>query len=510
MPPISENNKRIAKNTLVLYLRMLILLLVSLYSSRVVLHELGVEDFGIYNIVGGIVGMFTFLNTTMSGATSRFLTFELGRSNNENLKETFKASFTLHILIGILILFVSETVGLWFVNHKLVIPEDRMPVANIVYQLSIFTIIIKTVQVPFNASIISHERMNVYAILEIINAIVILGFVYMLQLWSGDKLVIYAFMLLSVNLGTLCIYVLYCKSRFSECKLKTSFNWKIMKPILSFSGFNLYGNMGVTVRAQGINIILNIFFGTLINAANGIATQVQAAILVLSNNITLAFRPQIIKNYALNEIKYMETLVNYCAMFSIILFSIFVIPLLLELPYILKLWLVTPPLHTINITRIAIIVCWVGVINSTLTMPIHATGKIKALSFWGGTLHLLTVPVAYLLVQVWNTPETAYYIILTFMFFQVIATSSILKHEIPEFSLSDYWFKTMLPCLLSIGAGTLLTVALSWNFEEGFLRLALVISIYLISILMMVYLIVLKKSQRADLRMFIKKKRRYV
>lgn len=501
-----NSNKRIAKNSLMLYVRMIILLVINLYSSRVVLQELGAEDFGIYNIVGGIVAMFTFLNLTMSGATSRFLTFELGKKDYSKLTETFKASLSLHIAIALVILFISETIGLWFVNHKLVIPEAKMQIANIVYQLSILTIIIKTIQVPFNASIISHERMNVYALIEIVNALVILVFLFLLQLWSNHKLIIYALMLTSVAIGVLCMYTLYCTRIFRECKLKVSSNWDIMKPMLLFSCFDLYGNMGVTVRTQGINIILNMFFGAVINAASAIATQIQAAILMLSNNVVMAFRPQIIKTYASNKVEDMEKLINYSSMISIMLFSIFAVPLILELPYVLRLWLITPPPHTIDITRIAIIACWIGAINSILTIPIHATGKIKTLSFCGGTIYLLTLPVVYILVRIYTMPETAYFVMLVFMVILLTATCIILKHKIPKFSLLRYWLQNMLPCILSIIVVALLTMIVKNNMEEGFLRLVLVTSIYFVSILIMTYIVVLKKEQRIVLLAFIIKK----
>lgn len=503
---ISNSNRRIARNSLMLYVRMIILLLINLYSSRVVLEELGAEDFGIYNIVGGIVTMFTFLNSSMSSATSRFLTFELGKKDYRKLTEIFKASFMLHIFIALLILLISETIGLWFVNHKLVIPEAKMQVAGIVYQLSILTIIIKTIQVPFNASIISHERMNIYAFIEIVNALVILTFLFLLQSWSNHKLIIYASMLTFVAMGVLCMYIFYCKKKFIECKLKLSFNWAIMRPMLFFSGFDLYGNMGVTVRTQGINIILNMFFGTIINAASAIATQIQTAILMLSSNVAMAFRPQIIKTYASNKIDDMEKLINYSSLISVLLFSLFAVPLILELPYVLKLWLVTPPPHTIGITRIAIVACWIGTINSILMAPIHATGKIKTLSFCGGTIYLLTLPMVYVSLRIYTVPETAYVVMLIFMVILLAATCTILKHRIPNFSLSRYCFKTMMPCILSIIVVTLLAIIVRSNIEEGFLRLALVTFTYFASILAMAYFVVLKKEQRMVVLAFIIKK----
>lgn len=506
MSTIPVNNRLIAKNTIMLYFRMFILLLVNLYSSRIVLQELGVEDFGIYNIVGGIVSLFTFLNSTMSGATSRFMTFTLGEGDGVKLKETFKVTLTLHLYIALLIIIGGETIGLWFINNKLVIPTTRIEAANIVYQLSLLSVIFKTIQVPFNAVIIAHEKMNVYAFIEIINAFVVLCFLYILQISGFDKLIIYAAMLSFVAMMVLCLYVIYCKKNFTECLLRLSSNKDITIPMLSFSGFDLYGNMCVTARTQGINIILNIFFGTAINAVNGIATQVQAAILMLSNNIALAFRPQIIKNYAANNIDLMEKQINYSSMISMILFSIFAIPLILEMPYILTLWLGNIPPHTIEITRIAVISCWIGAINSMLTIPIHATGRIKALSLCGGSIYLLTLPAAYVLIKVYPIPELAYWTTLLFMFLLLICTCVILKTMIPQFSLFKLWFKNLFACFICILIASIVTFFMCNRIESSLLRLSMEVFLYVTNVLVFVYLFVLDKDHRIVVLTLIKQR----
>ena len=508
MDDVSLSNKRIAKNTIILYVRMLIILLVNLYSSRVVLRELGAEDFGIYNIVGGFVAMFGFLNATMSGATSRFLAFSLGQNDIKKLTDTFKTSLILHFVIAVIIFIIAETIGLWFINNKLVIPDSRITAANMVYQLSIFTMLLKTIQVPLNAIIISHERMHVYALIEVINAIVILVFLFLLPNWENDKLVFYAFMICFVAFCVLNTYIIYCKNQFEECRLKFSFdfNWEIMKPMLSFSCFDLYGNMCVSARTQGINIILNMFFGAIINAANGIATQVQAAILMISSNISLAFRPRIVKSYATNELVEMEKLVYSSSKISMLLFSIFAIPLILEMPYVLHLWLGVPPEHTISITRIAIIICWIGALNSILTIPIHATGKIKELSLYGGTIYLLTLPVTYCLLMIYNIPEIAYLIMLLFMFVLLFTTCWILKRRISQFSMISYWIKNVIPSIGIIIMATIIVIPININMKEGIYRLLLVLIVYFVAIIPLSYLFLLNKNQRGLILAYVKNK----
>ena len=307
MSEIQSTNKRIAKNTLMLYVRMIISTLVILYTSRVVLNTLGVDDYGIYNVVGGIVAIFSFLNSSMSGATSRFLTYEMG-CNNGKLSKIFSSALYIHIGIAILILVAAETVGLWFMNNKLVIPDDRMFAAHVVYQCSVISMMVTVTQVPYNASIIAHEKMDVYAYIELLNVFLKLGIVFILMIGRFDKLILYAILVLVVSILIAAIYRIYCTKKFSECHLSGSPDMQIIKPMLSFSGWDLFGNMSVSVRQQGTSIILNMFYGPALNAAIGLANSVQNVILSFANNVIMAFRPQIIKQYAEQNIGRMQSL----------------------------------------------------------------------------------------------------------------------------------------------------------------------------------------------------------
>ena len=273
----SANNKRIAKNTAYLYIRMFISMAVSLYSSRVILQTLGIEDYGVYNIVGGVVAMFSFINSTMSSATSRFLTFELGRGLKGKLEDTFNASFWVHVLIALLVFVLCETIGLWFMHYKMVIPEGREIAANIVFQLSIVAMLVSILQVPFNATLIAHEKMDIYAYVEMVNVFLRLCILYVLVMVDMDKLILYGILTLAISTSIALYYCFYVRTHYRECCVSAQFRWNVIKPMLSFSGWDFYGNMAVTARTQGVSMLLNIFFGPIMNAAAGIATSVQTA-----------------------------------------------------------------------------------------------------------------------------------------------------------------------------------------------------------------------------------------
>ena len=290
----SANNKRIAKNTAFLYLRMFISMAVSLYTSRIVLQTLGVEDFGVYNVVGGVVAMFSFINATMSTATSRFLTFEIGKGNQQRLNDTFNASFWVHVIIAIIVVVLCETIGIWFITNKMVIPEGREFATQVVFQLSIIAAVISITQVPYNATIIAHEKMNIYAYIELVNVFLKLGIVYFLMISSFDKLILYAVMTLLVNACVMMFYRYYGKRKFKECKISRKLQWDIIKPMLNFSCWDLYGNLSVTARTQGVAMLLNVFFGPIMNAAEAISTQVQTAVIAFASNVNTAVRPQIV------------------------------------------------------------------------------------------------------------------------------------------------------------------------------------------------------------------------
>jgi O-antigen/teichoic acid export membrane protein len=458
---------------------------VSLYTSRVVLNTLGVEDFGIFGVVGGIVAMFGFLNASMSGATSRFLTFELETGNKENLKKTFSSALTIHILIAILILILAETVGLWFLESKLVIPENRMYAARWVYQLSIASTMITILQVPYNSVIIAHERMNIYAYVEILNVCLRLAVIYFLLIGNYDKLILYAILVLCVSVITVCIFRIYCLKYFEECRYKFEWDKKIIYPILSFSGWDLYGNMSAIARTQGVNMLLNIFFGTVLNAANSIAIQVQGAVMLFANNIIVAIRPQIVKSYASKNYQYTVKLVLNASKYTYILLLILSLPLMLEMNYILNLWLKNVPIYAVSFCRFILMFNFFATMSTILVSAIHATGNVKRPSLINGSLYLLVIPISYISFKLNGIPEIPYICNILFVFIGMISNVYTLKLYIPQFPIKEFVFKVLCICLLISFISFMTSYFVMSNMQENFFRFIIValISTILTSIL---------------------------
>lgn len=404
----SDNNKRIAKNTIMLYLRMFFTMVVGLYTSRVVLQTLGVEDYGIYNVVGGVVTMLSFLNAAMSNSTSRYLTYEIGRKNISALNETFSTSFIIHLLIACIILFLCETIGLWFLCNKMVIPEDRMLAAHFIYQCSIISTIINITQVPYNAVLIAHEKMNVYAYVELLNVSLKLLIVYLLVIGPLDKLILYSLLSLLVSFVIACIYRLYGFNHYSECRIKFVFDKNIAKPMLGFTGWTLFGNMSYVCATQGLNIVLNTFGGPTVNAARAIAVQVQGMLNSFWTNFQTAVNPQIIKNYASKENEKLYNLVIQSSYFSFLLLALFSIPVFVEAPFLMGLWLTNVPDNTILFVRLALLVSLIECMSEPLVTAIKATAKIKKYQVLVSSILFLALPISYWLLTKGYPPYIVY------------------------------------------------------------------------------------------------------
>lgn len=444
-----SSNKRIAKNTIMLYIRMFISMVVGLYTSRVVLATLGVQDYGIYGVVGGVIGMMGFLNASMSGATSRFLTYELGRGDKERLAKTFSSALIVHIIIALVVLVLAETVGLWFLCNKLNIPAGRMEAAHWVYQLSILGAMLGITQVPYNATIIAHEKMDVYAYMEILNVTLKLLIVYLLTIGHFDKLKLYAVLTLAVSIISMMIYRIYCIRHFEESRFHFIWDKSYLKPLLSFSGWNIYCEMAFSIRQQGASFVLNSFYGVIYNAASSIALTLQGVLLGFSSNIIMAFRPPIIKEYASKNFERMNQTICLGAKISMMLITIITIPFFVKTGYVLKLWLTTVPKGAIDIARIMFLVNIVNTSSYLLVTGIQASGKMNTYSSICGSLYILSVLVMYGLMKLNFDFYWIYLVILITSIVVNMVYAGVLKKQIAQFHLRKFYKKAVIPAILA-------------------------------------------------------------
>lgn len=506
MPQDSHNNKRIVKNTALLYVRMFFSMAISLYTSRVVLSTLGVEDFGIYGVVGGIVTLFDFLNASMSGSTSRFLTFELGKKNKENLCDTFCTAMFVHISIAIVVLLIAEPVGVWFIHAKMQVPPERMDAAQMVLHLSVLSMMINVTQVPYNASIISHERMDVYAYVEMANVVMKLAIVYLLQIGHFDKLILYAILSFLVSISIAMFYRVYCIRNFSECHVYKVWRADIFKKMLAFSGWDLYGNLSVTMRTQGVNMLLNMFFGPVMNAAASIASQVQGAVIAFAQNVTTAVRPQIIKKYAAGEMESMVSLVRNAVKLNYLVILLITTPLITELHYVLFLWLGQVPSNAVTFCSFTLLFNFFSNLSFLLVTGIHATGKIFRPSFINGTLYLLVVPISFLSFKLGGAAWTSYLLNVLAVFIGMLSNAYTLNLYIKEFPFGKFVMKDLCPCLLLMVVVFVLSFSVRYMMPECFLRLIIVCVVSTSVILFVGYKCILPMSIRKKIIQKVKYK----
>ena len=467
MTDTSQNNKRIAQNTLLLYARMLFLMIISLYTSRVVLNTLGVEDYGIYNVVGGVVVMFSFLSGSLSTASSRFITYDLGIGDISIMKKTFGNIVTIHIILAIIILVLGETLGLWFILNKLQISENRMNAALWVYQFSIFSFMLNIVSVPYNAVIIAHERMKAFAYISIIDAILKLLIVYLLVVIPFDKLIIYAFFIFCIQLFDRIIYGIYCFKHFEETKTKLILDKKKFKEIFAFAVWTMNGCLAVAGYTQGINILLNMFYGSTVNAARGIAVQVQGVVQNFCRNFQMALNPQLTKNYAQNDLEHMHQLLKVSSKFSFFLLFIISLPLMLEAPLVLKWWLGIVPDHTVNFLRLVLCSTMLIALSNPLVVSVHATGKIRKFQIVEGTMLLCIVPIAYILLKFWNiSPE---YVFCVHIIVEILTQYARVKIVLPMISmhLIDYLKEVVVPIIVVVITALILPLIIYYNIEQS-------------------------------------------
>lgn len=406
MSSSQENNKRIAKNTLLLYFRMLFMMLVSLYTSRVILNALGVEDFGIYNVVGGVVAMFTVLSGSLSAAISRFITYELGKGDQSKLNKIFSASVTIQLLLSLVIVVLVELVGVWFLNAKMNIPEARMTAANWVLQISIISFVIGLISVPYNAVLIAHERMSAFAYISILEAICKLLIAYLIQISPIDRLTFFAILTCAVAVIVRFTYGHYCKRHFEECTFHFHWDMELLRKMFGFAGWNFIGASSAILRDQGGNIIVNLFYGPTVNAARGIAGQVNSAVSGFVSNFMTALNPQITKSYAAGDRTYMMSLIYQGARLSFYMLLLLSLPILVNTHYILVVWLKLVPEHAVLFVQLTLVFAMSESISNPLITAMLATGKIRNYQIVVGGLQMMNLPLSYVCLRLGFMPES--------------------------------------------------------------------------------------------------------
>ena len=461
----SDNNKRIAKNTVYLYFRMMVTVLVSLYTSRVILKTLGVSDFGVYNVMGGIIGMLGYVNSLLSGGTSRFLTIGLGKNDMVRLKMIFSTSFTLCVASALLILLLGETIGLWFVNTQLNIDPARMDAANWVYQCALFSSALTVIQTVFTASIISHEKMSIYAYMSILDVVFKLGIVFMLLWFDFDKLKLYALLMFVVNSIVFFVYYLYCKLNFEEIKTKFSLNKELFKEMFSYSSWNMIGGFSGVLNNYGINILLNIFFGTIVNASRGVALQVNNLVQQFYSNFQMASQPQIMKYYAQGKIADMSHLIVNNSKYCSLILLCPIIPIFIYVDKLLYIWLGQVPEYSSSFVRITLIYTFLCSIDAPVGMGIHAVGKMKLPNCTTAIVNFMNFPIVYFVIKLGANPIVSYCFTLTALPINICIDLFILR-KYTGFSVATFVRKALIPIGYIALIGILVPLTISYLLPD--------------------------------------------
>lgn len=505
--PEKTNNKTIAKNTMFLYFRMMFTMVISLYTSRVILQKLGVDDYGIYHAVGGIVGFLSFLNGAISTGTSRFLTFELGKNNFDKLKRTFSTLLTTHFIIAGVVVLMAETIGLWFVYHKMVIPPERMTAALFTFHVSIVTAVINLTQVPYNASIIAHEKMGIYAYLSIYEVVAKLVVCYLIGIGDVDKLIVYTTLYFLVHVSLLLFYRVYCVKHFPETKYKFGLDKEILKPVLFFSGWSLFAQSSIALSNQGILVLLNIFFSPAVVAARSISLQVNSVAHQFVHNFRTAVNPQIIKKYAIEDYQGSKDLLLQSTKFSFYLTLLLALPIYFVADPLLHLWLGdNVPEYTTIFLQIVIIQSLFQVFDASFYTALYAKGQLKQNAIISPTLVFLAFPIVYLLFKAGCSPVALSWAYLIVYAILGIVVKPLLIIKIVDYTWRDL-FKVFIPCFYVSIVAAFISYFIDKLFDTstfmGFL--GEVASIVLV-VLIVCYTIGLDKAMRMKLNGFITSK----
>ncbi|MDR0812195.1 MAG: oligosaccharide flippase family protein [Paludibacter sp.] len=476
-----ENTKRIAKNTVFLYLRTLFTVIIGLYTSRVILNVLGVSDYGTYTLVGGFVAVFSTVAGVFPAAIQRFLTYELGKNNQERLKRVFSTSINIQVALALVMFVVAEIAGVWWLNNKINIPAERMTAAYWVFQFSLLNYMLGLMNMPYIAVITAHEHFKTFALVGLLDAVFKLCAVLLLMVLPADKLVAYSVLVLCFSFIIRIIYNVYCRKHFTETKYKYVYDKGLLKEMLSLVGWNFFGSTAQAASRHGVTIVLNLFFGTVVNAAQGIAVQVNGTISTFIYNFMTALNPQITKSYASGEHQYMFSLVQQGARFSFYLLLFLSLPVLLETEYILTIWLkITPPAHSVNFVRLMLIGSLLGSLANTFYTVMMATGKIKKYQIWVSSLQMLILPVVYVALKFGSTPEMAMLISIIIGHLSFFVQLFLLSRSV-GLSVGFFLKKVYVNVLIVAFLSAVLPLLVYLNMEQGIVRLLCVCVVSVLS-----------------------------
>lgn len=504
----SSNNKRIAKNTMMLYFRMLITMVVGLFTSRILLQALGVVDYGIYNVVGGFVAMFTMISGSLSSAISRFITFELGKGDMNALKRVFATSILVQMGLSLLVILVAETVGLWFLYNKMVIPAERLDAAFWVFQLAILSFVINLLSVPYNSCIISHERMDAFAYISIYEVICKLLICYAVMHSPIDRLIYYAILLFCVGLSVRFVYTWYCKRHFEECTCQFILDRRLLKNMFGFAGWNFIGSAGWVLRGEGGTILFNLFGGPAANAANGIASALSGAVTGFVTNFTTAFNPQITKDYAAQKYMDLNRLLVYGSKISFYMMFFIGLPVMLNAYFILHIWLGNVPEHSTALVRLIILFSLSETISTPLITAKLATGNIKKYQLVVGGVQLLSLPLAYVVLKLGAPVESIYVSYFVTSVGCLIARMFMLRGDIPQLSIRRFITDVVINVWLVAGVASIVPYLIYRQFEEGWTCFIITGFASVLSCAIVMFYVGLKKAERQKITMYVMSKLR--
>lgn len=441
---MDSDAKRVAKNTLMLYFRQILILLIGLYTVRVVLNVLGIEDYGVYNVTAGIVSLFSFLSSSMATASQRYLSYAIGRKDDDLLKRTFSVTFTVYVILAVAVLVLAETIGLWYVRTQLVIPDGRMPEALLVYQFAIIGFAITMLTTPYMSSIIAHESMSIYAYVSIVEASLKLIIVFLLRIIQYDKLIVYSALLLIVSIITTSIYRSYCHKKYLECKMRLIWDGKLFKESFAFTGWTLFGSFTSVLRIQAITILVNQVFGAIVVSARSIAMNVANYINIFSSNFNTGLYPSIIKEYASGNMKKMHALVISGSKLTFFLMWVFTLPMYVHMDFVLKIWLGTPVEDATLFTRLALIESLISSVTLPVATAARAPGKMKQYESILGTLQIMIFIISLILVKLGRGAEVVYYVAIVVNMVMMIVRLVLVK-ELIGLSISIFCFQVLVP-----------------------------------------------------------------